>query len=92
MNIAVNPEDTTAAHPTIYLKDYQPPAFGVDTIHLDINIHATETIVISTLEMHRLNAGELVLLGRDLELLNVQLNGSDLESSNYVLDKESLTI
>jgi len=92
MNIAINPEDTTAVHPTIYLKDYQPPVFGVDTIYLDINIHATETIVVSILEMHRLHAGELVLLGRDLELLNVQLNGSDLERSSYVLDKECLTI
>ncbi|WP_410211482.1 aminopeptidase N [Aquirhabdus sp.] len=91
MNIAVNPDDH-AVHPTIYLKDYQPPVFGVSTIDLDIRIHDTETLVVSTLEMQRLHAGELVLLGRDLELLNVQLNGSDLAPNSYRLDKETLTI
>jgi aminopeptidase N len=92
MNIAVNPEDNQTAHPTIYLKDYQPPAFGVESIHLDINIHSTETIVTTTLEMHRLNAGELVLLGRDLELMSIQLDGMDLEPSRYKLNSESLTV
>jgi aminopeptidase N len=92
MSIALSTEDMTTVHPIIYLKDYQPPVFGVDTIQLDIDIYPTETIVTSTLEMRRLHAGELRLLGRDLELLNVQLNDIDLLPDSYLLDRESLTI
>ncbi len=92
MSNTENSVDMTTVHPTIYLKDYQPPVFGVDTVQLDICIYSTETIVTSTLEMHRLHAGELVLQGRDLELLNVQVNGADLDPDNYVLDQEGLTI
>lgn len=92
MNTAVHPDDAHVVHPTIYLKDYQPPVFGVNRIDLDISLFESATIVTSTLDMQRLHSGELVLLGRDLELISVQLNGTTLDPNAYVLDAESLTI
>ena len=38
---------------TIYLKDYTPPAFLVDTVDLDFDIAAGGTTVTATLAMRR---------------------------------------
>ena len=90
MNIAANP--VIEADQTVYLKDYQKPSFLVESIHLDIQVFADHTIVNSTLVMKRQTAGELVLLGRDLELKSLQLNGELLNASQYRLDTEQLVI
>ncbi|MFO1353635.1 MAG: hypothetical protein U1E88_03630 [Acinetobacter sp.] len=50
------------------------------------------TIVDSTLVMKRQAAGELVLLGRDLELQSIQMNGQLLNAGQYQLDSEQLVI
>ncbi len=92
MNTAINPDDAHAVHPTIYLKDYQPPVYSVHSIVLHISLFESATIVTSTLDMQRLSSGDLVLLGRDLELISIQLDGTELDPSQYVLDRESLTI
>ena len=42
--------------------------------------------------MQRQTAGDLVLLGRDLELQSIQLNGQPLNASDYILDAEQLVI
>lgn len=42
--------------------------------------------------MKRQTAGDLVLLGRDLELQSIQLNGQDLTPAQYSLDSEQLVI
>jgi aminopeptidase N len=34
---------------TIYLKDYQPPAFLIDAVRLRFELHETETLVTSVL-------------------------------------------
>ncbi len=59
------------ADQTVYLKDYQKPAFLVESINLDIQVYDDKTIVDSTLVMKRQTAGDLVLLGRDLELQSI---------------------
>lgn len=76
MNIAAQPP--VQADQTVYLKDYQKPAFLVESINLDIQVYDDKTIVDSTLVMKRQTSGDLVLLGRDLELQSIQLNGQDL--------------
>lgn len=90
MNIAANP--VIEADQTIYLKDYQKPSFVVDSIDLNIQVYDDHTLVSSKLEIQRQTAGDLVLLGRDLELQSIQLNGQPLNASDYILDAEQLVI
>jgi len=90
MNIAAQPP--VQADQTIYLKDYQKPSFLVESINLDIQVYDDHTIVDSTLVMKRQATGALVLLGRDLELKSIQLNGELLTADQYELDTEQLKI
>ena len=90
MNIAANP--VIEADQTIYLKDYQKPAFVVDSVDLNIQVYDDHTLVSSKLVMQRQTAGDLVLLGRDLKLKSVQLNGQALAETAYTVDAEQLVI
>ena len=90
MNIAANPVIETDH--TVYLKDYQKPSFLVDSIHLDIQVFATYTQVNARLVMQRQTAGDLVLLGRDLALQSIRLNGVACSENDYQLDAEQLVI
>ncbi|MCU4577157.1 aminopeptidase N [Acinetobacter courvalinii] len=90
MNIAAQPP--VQADQTIYLKDYQKPSFLVESINLDIQVFDEHTLVDSTLVMKRQTAGDLVLLGRDLELKSIRLNGQVLNADQYRLDSEQLVI
>lgn len=89
MNIAVN---APSAPETIYLKDYTPPAFAVHDISLDIQIFDSYTTVKSVLNVERQQAGDLVLLGRDLELKAIYVNAKPLSEKDYNLDAEQLII
>ncbi|MHA3054420.1 aminopeptidase N [Acinetobacter sp. ANC 4633] len=90
MNIAANP--VVEADQTVYLKDYQKPSFLVDSIDLDIRVYDDHTIVDATLNIQRQTAGDLVLLGRDLELKSIRLNGELLSETEYQLDAEQLVL
>ncbi|MHA3102725.1 aminopeptidase N [Acinetobacter sp. ANC 3791] len=90
MNIAANP--VVEADQTVYLKDYQKPSFLVDSIDLDIRVYDDHTIVDATLNIKRQTAGDLVLLGRDLELKSIRLNGDLLSETEYQLDAEQLVL
>ncbi|MCV2450514.1 aminopeptidase N [Acinetobacter johnsonii] len=90
MNIAANP--IIEANQTVYLKDYQKPSFLVDSIHLDIQVYDEHSKVDAVLELTRQTEGDLVLLGRDLELKSLVLNGQQLSQEQYVLDTEQLVI
>ena len=90
MNIAANP--ITEADQTVYLKDYQKPSFLVDSIHLDIQVYDEHSKVDAVLKLTRQTDGDLVLLGRDLELKSLVLNGQQLSQEQYVLDTEQLVI
>ena len=90
MNIAANP--IIEADQTVYLKDYQKPSFLVDSIHLDIQVYDEHSQVDAVLELTRQTDGDLVLLGRDLELKSLVLNGQQLSQEQYVLDTEQLVI
>ena len=90
MNIAANP--VVEADQTVYLKDYQKPSFLVESINLDIQVYDDHTKVNSTLVMQRQTAGDLVLLGRDLELKSLTLNGQRLSDDAYQLDSEQLVL
>ena len=65
---------------TVYLKDYTPPAFWIDTVDLDFDIDASGTTVSATLAMRR-NAARpgqpLVLDGEELQTLALSVDGQD---------------
>ncbi|MFW1857161.1 aminopeptidase N [Acinetobacter defluvii] len=90
MNIAANP--VIEANQTVYLKDYQKPSYLVDSIDLDIQVYDDHTQVNAKLIMQRQTVGDLVLLGRDLELKSLSLNGKQLTENEYQLDAEQLVI
>ena len=90
MNIVANP--VVEVDQTVYLKDYQKPSFLVDSVDLDIQVFDDKTYVTAKLVMQRQTAGDLVLLGRDLELKSIALNGQALAEDAYTLDTEQLVI
>ncbi len=77
---------------TIYLKDYQPVPFQVESVGLHFNLGETQTVVTSTLTVQRNSRGVLRLDGQALELVSILLDGEKLTEDRYELDAESLTI
>lgn len=87
------------AEPTnIYLKDYQPPHFVIEQTHLRFDLFEDYAQVDSRLVMHRNRdqhasyEGPLVLVGQQLELLAIKVDGNLLTNDEYSLEGESLTI
>jgi aminopeptidase N len=83
---------------SIYLKDYQPPHFVIEETHLRFDLFEDYAQVDSRLEMrrnrqqHENYEGPLVLVGKQLELLAITIDGSRLSDDEYVLEGEFLTI
>ena len=75
--------DTTPK--VIELKDYKAPNFFIETIHLTVKLHSTETIVISNVKVKRNGNHQeaLVLNGEELKLLSVKLDGTKLNDSEF---------
>ena len=77
---------------TIYLKDYTPPAFLVDSVDLDFVIGPGATTVTAALALRR-NPGiapqPLVLDGEELETLRVAVDG---EKVPFSVTPNALTI
>ena len=82
---------------TIYLKDYQVPAFLIETVDLDIKLHPTKTTVAAHLTMRRNPAhpdksAALVLDGENIELQEIAIDGRTLKDEAYVIEHNKLTI
>lgn len=83
---------------TIYLKDYQPPAFRIEQTDLVFELYEDHAVVSSTLVLQPnvsdgiLPDDALVLQGQQLVLQHLALNGTPLSEGDYLLDSESLTI
>ena len=83
----------------IYLKDYTPPAWLIDSIDLHVAIHDGHAEVRARLACRRNSAatdknsgGDLVLNGEELALREVGVGGTALAPSRYTLGDETLTI
>ena len=89
----MNNESTPQA---IHLKDYTPPAYLVDSLALRFDLDESATVVHATMRLHAnpdAAAGQpLCLDGQELTLLALRLNGRELDSGDYALDAESLTL
>ncbi len=81
---------------TIYLKDYQPPAFLVELIELHFSLQQERTLVTNTMQLKRAPGipadRSLQLDGRQLELIKVILDDKLLSSDQYSVDPEGLVL
>ncbi len=88
---------TEKTHEIIYLKDYAPPDYTVETVELRFELGEESTRVQSRLKVvgnynREQSSRPLVLMGQELRLNSVVLNGRLLDRGQYSMDDESLTI
>jgi len=81
----------------IFLQDYAPPAFLLDTVKLHVSLDDSDTIVRSVLAVRRnpysrSDSGPLVLNGERMGLSMVMLNLRVLGGADFAVDDQSLTI
>jgi len=85
-----------AVEQTIYLNDYQVPAYLVDSVSLTFELEPSATLVESTVAYRRNpeahDDAALWLDGQDMELLSVVLDGVELGSDAYQLSETGLRI
>lgn len=85
-----------AANAVIYLKDYQAPAFWVQSISLTFDLSPNQTLVRSTIQFQRNMTREpglpLVLQGAELKLLSLAIEDDLLSDAQYQVTDEELTI
>ncbi len=82
---------------TIYLKDYRPPQFLIDTVDLHIDLAEEWTTVKAELNFRRNpasveNSKTLVLNGQKMELMAVSLDNVELTQDQFQVDESQLTI
>jgi aminopeptidase N len=85
----------TTTPQTIYLKDYLPPAWLIDSVDLHVAIRDDHAEVCAKLACRRNPdgpGGELVLNGEELALQELRIDGTPLAPSCYTLTDETLTI
>lgn len=89
------PNDLPAPVP-VYLKDYTPPPFWIDTVVLDVDIQPQATYVKATLSGRRntsVRGGhDLLLDGEALETVSLTLNGKLLAPDAYELNATQLRL
>src|SRR5690348_14313313 len=80
----------------VRLADYQPPSWLVDTVALDVSLHATATRVRATLKLKpnpaARAAAPLVLDGDGLALQSITLDGSPLPAEAFSANSDRLSI
>ncbi len=81
---------------TIFLEDYQPPAYLIDSTELDFDLHEDYAIVRSRLTVRRNDAtiegAPLLLHGQELELIDIAIDDRSLAESEYRAGGETLEI
>ena len=76
-----------------YLKDYQPPAFAVDSVFLDFDLHpGVTTVTARTVYKKIVDTADLVLDGQNLQLMSVSIDGVALTADRYTESSGTLTI
>jgi aminopeptidase N len=86
---------TDSSPTTIYRKDYTPPAFLVDTVELGFDLAPARTVVANRITLRQNPASsshDIVLHGEAIELVQLRLNGKQLDVGDYTLTESTLTI
>ena len=77
----------------IYLSEYQSPAWAVPEVELRFQLDPADTRVHARLVCQQQRAGApLVLLGEQMELLSLRVNGVALQAHEYSLTDSALTV
>jgi aminopeptidase N len=86
---------TEQARP-VRLQNYRPPDWLVETVELDVALHATQTRVRTTLALKPNPqadvAAPLILDGDGIELVALRLDGKELPADAFTAAPDSLTI
>ena len=85
----------TAPPVTLFLKDYTPPAWWIESVDLHVAIRDDHAEVRSRLRCTRNPSfanGALVLNGEALELINLTLDGATLDAAHFTYADDLLTI
>lgn len=79
---------------TIYLRDYQAPEFLIPKVNLKAELGEAKATIRASLSINRNgdHCKPLVLNGEKMTLLSVSLNGEPLDSSDYMVDAQFLTL
>ena len=83
-----------AKKPIIYLKNYQPPDYLIDTVELEFSLAEETTRVRSKLSLRRNgdHSRPLVLDGEDLELNSLKVNDEPIQPDAYSITDDKLTL
>ena len=81
----------------VYLKDYTPPNYLIDDVHLLFELGEEVTKVASQLQLRRNpnftgDDATLELHGEELQLISIELDGSSLTEEQYIQSDETLLI
>ena len=86
-----------ASPKTIYLKDYRPPRYLIDTVGLVVVLDESDTRIVSKLQVRKNSDSNdlempLELVGESLILDSVRLDGKALKSDRYQVTREMLIL
>lgn len=85
----------------IYRKDYQPPSWSVESVELSVDLcapaedngaHPVEVRCTQQLKALTTTPTDLVLDGRDMELLSIEVDGCPWPSDAYELGSDQLCV
>ena len=87
---------STSSNQTIYLKNYREPVYWIREVDLKFCLEPEETLVHSKLLIERnktTTAGtKFELVGDELELIAVSINGEELDAKDYSVTSQLLTL
>lgn len=75
---------------TVFLKDYRPSNFLIDTVFLEFSLFDSHALVENRMTLRRQSSGDLFLLGEALTLVEIRLD--DMPFGDYTLHEEGMTI
>ncbi len=85
-----------ASPSAIYLKDYRPPDYLIDTIDLEFDLRPDKTTVSSCMQVRRREGVDastpMILDGQELGLVSVKLNGKSLAPATLKRTENTLTL
>ncbi|KAH9605880.1 hypothetical protein KSS87_011575 [Heliosperma pusillum] len=80
----------------IFLRDYKKPDYYFDTVDLKYLLDEEKTHVFSTITVFSENEGSspspLVLVGSDLKLISIKVNGVELKEEEFHVDSRHLRL